>query len=192
MIGPLQAAAASGLLCAVIGIGVGSVARGVWDAPKLANAKTELETERRARTADRLEWQRKVTERLAAAMQQIQLWQSDAAAAHKELADERERSFLLKRELAVAARDRDTGARLLRDALAARARAPAGATDDSVAACRADAAALEAVAAGSLELLGRGAGLLEQVAGDHDARAAEVVALLRAWPSNITPTVRND
>jgi hypothetical protein len=86
------------------------------------------------------------------------------------------------REVALAGlrRDRDALRVGLRDALAAYA--GGSGTADSLAACRARAGALAAAAADGAELLAEGASLLEQAALAHDRRAAEVRALIEAWP----------
>jgi chromosome segregation ATPase len=88
------------------------------------------------------------------------------------------------REVALAGlrRDRDALRVGLRNALAAYA--SGSGTADSLAACRARAGALAAAAADGAELLAEGAGLLEQAALAHDRRAAEVKALIEAWPQS--------
>jgi hypothetical protein len=88
------------------------------------------------------------------------------------------------REVALAGlrRDRDALRVGLRNALAAYA--GGSGTADSIAACRARAGALAAAAADGAELLAEGAGLLEQAALAHDRRAAEVRALIEAWPQS--------
>jgi hypothetical protein len=88
------------------------------------------------------------------------------------------------REVALAGlrRDRDTLRVGLRNALVAYAGGSGSA--DSIAACHARAGALAAAAADGAELLAEGAGLLEQAALAHDRRAAEVRALIEAWPQS--------
>jgi hypothetical protein len=88
------------------------------------------------------------------------------------------------REAALAGirRDRDALRVGLRDALAAYA--GGSGTADSLAACRARAGALAVAAADGAELLAEGASLLEQAALAHDRRAAEVRALIEAWPQS--------
>lgn len=72
----------------------------------------------------------------------------------------------------------------MRNQLAAYAAGGTGA--DPGATCEARARALAALAADGAELLAEGAGLVRSCAAAHDKRAAEVNALVDAWPRNVT------
>lgn len=103
-----------------------------------------------------------------------------AQAAAMELANARVEIESKSEELRRAVRDRDILRDGLRHALAAYA--SGGASGDTIAACQARAGALAQAVADGANLLAEGAGLLEQAALAHDARAAEVRAMLQAWP----------
>jgi len=100
--------------------------------------------------------------------------------ARKELEDANREIQARETALASLRRDRDILRNGLRNALAAYASGAGSA--DSIAACHARAGALADAAANGAELLAEGAGLLEQATLTHDRRAAEVRALIAAWP----------
>lgn len=121
--------------------------------------------------------------RLAAAGAQRALtitaqWQQQAEKARGDLDDERERNAALAADIVVL---RATVGGLRGD-LAAYA-AGTGAAD-TVAACRARAETLASLLAEGSELLAEGGNLLAEAARAHDDRAAEVRALIAAWPKN--------
>lgn len=118
----------------------------------------------------------------AAARETEQRLRADVDAARARLDAEVERIANAQQEIDRLRLDREHLRAGLRNALAAYA--ASGVSADSLAACQQRARALAEATADGAELLAEGARLLEQAAAAHDRRAAEVEALLSAWPAH--------
>jgi hypothetical protein len=119
------------------------------------------------------------------------------------LAAVREQEIAMQRAVARAQGDLDEARRTIRrrDDVIGRLRADAGGLREQLAAyaaaghrdpaCTGDdrLGTLAGLAAEGAELLARGGALLRACALDHDERAAEVTALLAAWPRSAVPSV---
>ena len=112
-----------------------------------------------------------------AARRTERMWAESMRKAEEELSDAKRR--IEEQARAIARLDVDT--RRLRDQLRAYAAGPAA--GDTVAACQDRAGALADLLAEGAELLVEGQGLVAACAVAHDGRAAEVKALIDAWPS---------
>lgn len=123
-------------------------------------------------------WERLRADANSKALEKQQALQSDIDNARKGLDDAR--GTIAERDSVIARMSID--ARGLRQRLSAFA---AGSGDkDSLAACLDRSGRLAELATEGGDLLAEGAGLLRQAAKANDERAAEVAALLAAWPSN--------
>lgn len=160
----------------VFGFSTGFYVQKTISDPKIASLREEMQTiiaqmnEERAAAERRA---RETEQRLRAAVE----------TAEKELKEEREKVHELEQKIAeqnARIRDLIRERNGLRDELLTYAAGPA--TGDTLAACRERAGTLAKVVADGADLLAEGAGLLAEVAADHDERAAEVEALLNAWP----------
>jgi hypothetical protein len=144
--------------------------------------RVELKTERLAHEQTKRQHAEERARLLAAAREQEITMQRAVARAQGDL-DEARRSIRL-RDQALGRLRTDAGG--LRERLAAYAAAgsrdPACAGDDR-------AGVLARLATEGAELLARGGTLLRACAADHDERAAEVRALLAAWPRPAVPSV---
>lgn len=161
-------------------LAVAATAAFVTRACTVGSYKAQIERERAEHAAELAAIDRARADAESKARQLEIVWAEAAERASKEL---RDAYAIIERsapEIEKLRRDRD----ILRDGLrnALHAYAAGRSAEDSVAACRSRAGALASLLADGTELLAEGAGLLEQVAVAHDRRAAEVSALLRAWP----------
>lgn len=124
------------------------------------------------------EWNRLAARGAQRALDLTAQWQRKADDARTALEDERERNAALAARIARLDADRER----LRGDLATYA-AGTGAAD-TVLACQARAATLAGLLAEGSDLLAEGGNLLAETARAHDDRAAEVRALVAAWPRN--------
>lgn len=142
------------------------------------NPKADLAAAKASHAAQIADWQRQVAEANAKALARQSALQQAADTAREDLNHARDR--IREQDGRIARLSVDSGR--LRDQLAAYA---AGTGDsDTVAACRQRAAGLAGAATEGAELLAEGVGLLREAALAHDERAAEVRALIQAWPRN--------
>jgi hypothetical protein len=122
------------------------------------------------------EWHRLAAQASATALLQQQQLQARVQRAQETLDEARRHNAALAADMARVRVDRDR----LRKQLSTYA---AGAGDrDTVAACQARAGTLTALLAAGAELVEACVGLAQRAAAAHDERAAEVEALLAAWP----------
>lgn len=124
------------------------------------------------------EWNQLAAKGAQRALDLAAQWQRKADDARTAVEDERERNAALSALIVRLDADRER----LRGDLATYA-AGTGATD-TVVACQARAAALASLLAEGGELLAEGGNLLAETARAHDDRAADVRALIAAWPKN--------
>ena len=144
--------------------------------------RLELHAEREAHATTKREHAEERVQLLAAVREQEIAMQRAVARAQGDL-DEARRT--IRRRDEVIGRLRTDG-RGLREQLAAYATADAR---DSACASDDRPGILAGLAAEGAELLARGGALLRACAADHDERAAEVTALLAAWPRPAVPSV---
>lgn len=144
--------------------------------------RIELKAERLAHEQTKLQHAEERARRLAAAREHEITMQRAVARAQGDL-DEARRE-IRRRDQVIGLLRADAGG--LREQLAAYA--AAGARDS---ACAGDdrAGILARLAAEGAELLATAGALLRACALDHDERAAEVTALLAAWPRSTVPSV---
>lgn len=141
-----------------------------WQTFRLHDAQAEL--------ADaRLEWERITVAALRRAADDTARWQQSAETAQGDLYAARTEIAALDRSI-TALRTANSG---LRSQLAGYA---AGQPDDTLAACQSRAGTLAALLAEGEGLVRAHAELARSCARAHDERAAEVGALLDAWPQN--------
>lgn len=139
-------------------------------------SRAQTMTERAGRAADRAAWTQQVAEAESAARKREGALQALVDQAKGEL--DVQNAAITEQAARIAGLTVD--ARGLRGQLAA-ARADRGVTE-SIAACASYVAELETAVTGGGELLVEGQVLVRQFAEAHDRRAAEVAALLQAWP----------
>jgi hypothetical protein len=130
-----------------------------------------------ARHAEQIaDWHRQRAEAAAAVLARQRAMQSDVDTARKDLEDARVRISVQDADIARLRLNADG----LRVKLGAYASGPTG--GDSLAACQRRSNELAGFLADGVGILTEGASLLRQIAVSHDERAAEVAALLAAWP----------
>ena len=163
---PLAYAAAAVLLLAV-GYRLGGI-----------NPKADLRAAEARHAAQVADWHRQSAEAAQAALKRQQALQMAADTAREDL--DHARTRIREQDGRIARLSVDSGR--LRDELAAYAAGTAGPVSEAT--CHARAAALADYAARGAELLARGADLSRRAAIGEAERAAEVRALLQAWPKN--------
>jgi hypothetical protein len=140
------------------------------------NPRADLARAEARHAAQQAEWHRLSAEAAAAALRRQQALQLTVDTAREDLTHAK--AAIADRDARIARVSLDAGR--LRDKLAAYA-SGAG-SQDSIAACQHRAATLADLLAEGAGLLAEGSDLYRQAARAHDDRAAEVAALLQAWP----------
>lgn len=161
-------------------LAVAATAAFVTRACTVGSYKAQIERERADHAAAIASIERARADAEQKARQLEIAWADAAEKASRELKDAYSIIERSAPEIDRLRRDRDALRDGLRNAL--HAYAAGRSAEDSVAACRSRAGALASLLADGADLLAESAGLLEQAALAHDRRAAEVTALLQAWP----------
>lgn len=168
--------AAIGVIIALLALLAIQTAR-LWERDaEVAIAEAGLAKEKQGRAEDREKWEKLRADAAEAALQKQQKLQADVDSAREGLADAQAR--IREQDARIARLTVDS--RQLRDQLGAFAAGAGG--QDTLAACQARAGTLAGLAAEGAELLVEGAGLCRETAKAAAERAAEVNALLQAWP----------
>jgi hypothetical protein len=141
-----------------------------------SGARADLARAKASHAAQVAEWQRLSAEAAAAALRRQQALQLTIDTAREDLTHAK--AEIADRDAKIVRVSLDAGR--LRDKLAAYA-SGAG-SQDSIAACQQRAGSLADLLAEGAGLLAEGTDLYRQAARAHDERAAEVNALLKAWP----------
>lgn len=142
------------------------------------NPRADLARAEARHAAQMAEWQRLSAEAAAAALRRQQALQLTIDTAREDLTHAK--AEIADRDARIVRVSLDAGR--LRDKLAAFASGAGG--QDSIAACQQRAGSLANLLAEGAGLLAEGSDLYRQAARAHDERAAEVNALLQAWPRN--------
>ena len=159
------------ILGVVLLIAIGFRLGGMGPRAELAEAKAE-------HSRQVAEWQRMSADAAAKALKKQTALQLDVDTAREDLHDALAK--IADQDARIARLNLDAGK--LRSDLAAFASGSGG--SDSVAACQTRARSLADLVAEGGGLLGTCAGLFRESAIAHDERAAEVAALLKAWPKS--------
>lgn len=167
----------------LIALAVGGVVLIGWQAWQTSKLRAERDALRVELAEQRAEWEAASAMAAALALEIQARMQQEVDNARTEL--DAIRRVLRQREATIRALTADierlsADARGLRDDLARFAAGPAA--GDSLAACQQRSLALAGLLAEGGELVAEGAGLVAACAIAHDERAAEVRALLGAWP----------
>lgn len=162
-----KAAAVVGLLCLSCAVG--------WRLGS-ANVRADLAAVEARHAEQVADWHKQIAEAAAAALERQQELQANADKARQGLDDARNRIRNQDASIARLSVDAD-GLRVKLRAYASGAPGP-----NSLATCQQRAGTLASLLAEGAGLLSEGAELLRQTAIAHDGRAAEVSALLAAWP----------